>query len=492
MTSTTFFFIFIPILAFILLLVNLLLAPHNPYQEKDSVFECGFHSFLGQNRTQFSVSFFMFGLIFLLFDLEILLIYPFGVSGYTNDIYGLTIMIIFFTLLTVGFIFELGKNALSIDSKQISLFSYQDSPTAHIFLGLQSKSPLSLTNIMLILLLVGYSRLFYIITKNNLDHSCFSIGLAILLSLTIMLSLKICVCYMYNKKFELTKFTKFVIFIKTILFLYCIAITLLNLDTSTLLYVYNKLKFLVPIAIIYEIIPYLNRGVYTMNSQPTGTGGANTPIGENAPVGGNAPVSGELDSLMSRIDALLKKSKELFNEHDLDVVNREEDNMFNIMHNYEIMKQENKQGVLKSRAKLLEFFEINKQDKSLLSVKNDLNTKVKNLETLEDTQGVSIKKFWDINKYNNEKEWDAHKKIITVCEKDTAIKKVLKKNPDLNKDYMYDLNVFKAHVNKYHPSHKEYVDEQIGKSEKIVALVEKLDENNRRKYSKPLVGVFKQ
>ena len=69
MTSTTFFIIFIPILSLILLFVNLLLAPHNPYQEKDSVFECGFHSFLGQNRTQFSVSFFIFGLLFLLFDI---------------------------------------------------------------------------------------------------------------------------------------------------------------------------------------------------------------------------------------------------------------------------------------------------------------------------------------------------------------------------------------------------------------------------------------
>jgi len=60
MTSTTFFLIFIPLLAFILLAVNLIFAPHNPYQEKDSAFECGFHSFLGQNRTQFSISFFYF------------------------------------------------------------------------------------------------------------------------------------------------------------------------------------------------------------------------------------------------------------------------------------------------------------------------------------------------------------------------------------------------------------------------------------------------
>ena len=118
MTSLTFFFLFIPILALILLGLNILLSPHNPYQEKNSAFECGFHSFLGQNRTQFSISFFIFALLFLLFDLEILLVYPYVVSAYTNGIYGLIIMLVFFFILTLGFVFELGKNALKIDSRQ--------------------------------------------------------------------------------------------------------------------------------------------------------------------------------------------------------------------------------------------------------------------------------------------------------------------------------------------------------------------------------------
>jgi NADH-ubiquinone oxidoreductase chain 3 len=120
MTALTFFFILIPILALILLSLNIILSPHNPYQEKNSAFECGFHSFLGQNRTQFSISFFIFALLFLLFDLEILLIYPYVVSAYFNGIYGLIIMLIFFLILTIGFIFELGKNALKIDSRQFN------------------------------------------------------------------------------------------------------------------------------------------------------------------------------------------------------------------------------------------------------------------------------------------------------------------------------------------------------------------------------------
>jgi NADH-ubiquinone oxidoreductase chain 3 len=131
MTSQTFFLIFIPILAIILLAVNLIFAPHNPYEEKDSAFECGFHSFLGQNRSEFSISFFIFALLFLLFDLEILLVYPYSVSSYTNDIYGLIIMMLFFILLTLGFIFELGKNALTIDSRQTSSYSNGKPSTPH-------------------------------------------------------------------------------------------------------------------------------------------------------------------------------------------------------------------------------------------------------------------------------------------------------------------------------------------------------------------------
>jgi len=118
MKSLTFFLFFIPILSIILLVVNLILAPHNPYGEKKTAFECGFHSFLDQNRTQFNISFFIFALLFLLFDLEILLVYPYAVSSYINNIYGLIVMLIFLILLTLGFVFELGKNALSISSRQ--------------------------------------------------------------------------------------------------------------------------------------------------------------------------------------------------------------------------------------------------------------------------------------------------------------------------------------------------------------------------------------
>jgi NADH-ubiquinone oxidoreductase chain 3 len=118
MSSMTLFILFVSIIAILFLVLNLLFAPHNPYAEKFSSFECGFHSFLGQNRSQFNVKFFIFGLVFLLFDLEITLVFPFAVSQSFNSLYGLIIVLIFLVIVTIGFIYELGKGALKIDSKQ--------------------------------------------------------------------------------------------------------------------------------------------------------------------------------------------------------------------------------------------------------------------------------------------------------------------------------------------------------------------------------------
>jgi NADH-ubiquinone oxidoreductase chain 3 len=118
MNTFSLYIFVIMIVAFLLLFINFMFSTHNPYMEKKTAFECGFHSFLGQNRTQFTISFFIFALLFLLFDLEILLIYPYTISAYNNNAYGLIIMLIFFVLLTAGLVFELGKKALTIYSKQ--------------------------------------------------------------------------------------------------------------------------------------------------------------------------------------------------------------------------------------------------------------------------------------------------------------------------------------------------------------------------------------
>jgi NADH-ubiquinone oxidoreductase chain 3 len=133
----TFLFIFVSILTLVFLLLNFILAPHNPYQEKYSIFECGFHSFLGQNRTQFGVKFFIFALVYLLLDLEILVIYPFGLSGYENGTYGLIVVLLFTAIITAGFVFELGKNALKIESRQSN--NYFNKPKRFINTFIENK-----------------------------------------------------------------------------------------------------------------------------------------------------------------------------------------------------------------------------------------------------------------------------------------------------------------------------------------------------------------
>ena len=58
MSGMTLFILFVAIIALLFLFINLVFAPHNPYQEKDSMFECGFHSFQ-QSRSPFNIAFFI-------------------------------------------------------------------------------------------------------------------------------------------------------------------------------------------------------------------------------------------------------------------------------------------------------------------------------------------------------------------------------------------------------------------------------------------------
>ena len=116
MNSLLILFIFIPILVVILLALNLLLAVHRPDTEKLSPYECGFTPIYGQTRSQFSVHFYIVAILFLVFDLEILLLYPISVTLYQVSSYGFTIAIIFFIVLTIGFVMEISSGALKLNT----------------------------------------------------------------------------------------------------------------------------------------------------------------------------------------------------------------------------------------------------------------------------------------------------------------------------------------------------------------------------------------
>jgi len=110
-------FIFIPVLSFILLTLNILLSTNKPDDSKISPFECGFLSLTGQTRTNFDIQFYLIAMLFLVFDLEVLLIHPLAVSLYQVSTFGFSIALIFFIVLTIGFIYEIGSGAISIKKK---------------------------------------------------------------------------------------------------------------------------------------------------------------------------------------------------------------------------------------------------------------------------------------------------------------------------------------------------------------------------------------
>ena len=112
-------FIFVPILSGILLALNLLLAPKQPYEAKVSAYECGFSPVYGQTRNVFYINFFLVALLFLIFDLEILLLFPIAVTLYNVSIFGFSMVLIFFIVLTIGFVLEIGSGSIKLASNNI-------------------------------------------------------------------------------------------------------------------------------------------------------------------------------------------------------------------------------------------------------------------------------------------------------------------------------------------------------------------------------------
>jgi len=112
MNALIILFIFVPILALILLSLNLLFSVHKPDSEKLTSYECGFSPIHGQTRTPFSIQFYLVAILFLVFDLELLVLYPITVSLYEVGTLGFWVVLIFFGILTVGFVYELGSGAL--------------------------------------------------------------------------------------------------------------------------------------------------------------------------------------------------------------------------------------------------------------------------------------------------------------------------------------------------------------------------------------------
>jgi NADH-quinone oxidoreductase subunit A len=71
-----------------------------------------------QARQKFSVHFYLVGILFLVFDLEVLLIFPAAVSMYNIGNSGFWILIFFLVVLTIGFVYEYASGALNYTNKE--------------------------------------------------------------------------------------------------------------------------------------------------------------------------------------------------------------------------------------------------------------------------------------------------------------------------------------------------------------------------------------
>jgi NADH-quinone oxidoreductase subunit A len=95
------------------------LGPKRHSKLKDDAFECGIES-IGDARTPISVKYFLVAILFVLFDVEIIFMYPWAVNfmGWIKSSSSLAIdmfleMLVFMGLLLIGFIYVIKKGVLT-------------------------------------------------------------------------------------------------------------------------------------------------------------------------------------------------------------------------------------------------------------------------------------------------------------------------------------------------------------------------------------------
>jgi len=98
----------IPIAA---LLIARLLAPRKPNAIKQSTYECGIET-VGDNWVQFKAQYYIFGLVFLVFDVETVFLFPWAVSLNKLPLFAVFEGIIFIIILLAGLVYTWRKGML--------------------------------------------------------------------------------------------------------------------------------------------------------------------------------------------------------------------------------------------------------------------------------------------------------------------------------------------------------------------------------------------
>jgi NADH-quinone oxidoreductase subunit A len=94
-----------------LVAVSVLVGKRKPSPEKDQAYECGI-SPTGDARQPFPVQFFMVALVFILFDIEAIFLYPWALIYRELKVFGFVEMMLYIIILLAGYIFLWKKGAL--------------------------------------------------------------------------------------------------------------------------------------------------------------------------------------------------------------------------------------------------------------------------------------------------------------------------------------------------------------------------------------------
>ena len=103
--------LFATFLSVLILSLSYILSVQNPETEKLSSYECGFEPY-EDARHKFSVNFYIVAILFIVFDIEAMYLFPWSISLSSLDIVGFWSMIDFIIELGVGFIYVLYLGAL--------------------------------------------------------------------------------------------------------------------------------------------------------------------------------------------------------------------------------------------------------------------------------------------------------------------------------------------------------------------------------------------
>jgi len=99
------------IFAVVPLAISRLIAPNRPDSVKSSPYECGVET-IGPSDIQFHARFYLYALIFAIFDVEAIFIYPWAVAYGGLGFFALVEMALFVVILLVGFAYAWRKRAL--------------------------------------------------------------------------------------------------------------------------------------------------------------------------------------------------------------------------------------------------------------------------------------------------------------------------------------------------------------------------------------------